>query len=257
MTELAQTYVHLRPYEIDAERINHLGIATQERAIAAARQFYRGNVTIDVRLEEGSARLWVTVAGVLSALNIGYGAVADYKGFKDSIVAICEDARKFGTFVSGAFSKDAAATLSQIYRIERRLKVPGKIKRIIVKLETLENAKLSETELRVQLAEVQQELRQIEKELSPQEVAGLHQVLLHFENAFPLRELPPSQRRLSLPKVAVRTEQPVPLGQELAPYTEPHHLWDVKIDVPGFQTTNLTFHRSVFVPAIGDGGSSA
>jgi hypothetical protein len=166
MAELAQTYMHLRPYDIDLESINRLGTAARERAIAAAQQIYHGNVTIDVRLEDGSAKLWVTVVGVLSALHFGYGMVSDYKGFKESIVAICEDAQKFGTTVSEHFSIDAAATPQQMYRIERRLKVAGKIKRVIAELEKLENAKLSEENLSVQLESVQRNLLQIEKDLS-------------------------------------------------------------------------------------------
>ncbi len=115
MAQLAQAYVHLRPYEIDLETINRLGIASQERAIAAARAIYRGNVTVDVRLEEGSTRFWGTVLGTLGALNIGYGVIANYKGFKDSIIAMSEDAQKFGTVVNEAFTKDAGAQKSQIY----------------------------------------------------------------------------------------------------------------------------------------------
>jgi hypothetical protein len=251
MADLAQTYVHLRPYDVDVEDIRHLGAAAQEHAVAAAREIYRGNVTIDVTLEEGSAKLWVTVAGALTALHISYGIIADYKGFKESIVAICEDAREFGTFVSDRFLKDTAATSAQIYRVERRLKVPGKIRRVIAELERLENANLSEAELSVQLEAVQQMLARIGKELSPQEVAGLHQMLLHFENVKPLKESPPSRHRPRWPRVIIRPEQPAfTFGQQLTPYTESDHVWDADVDVPSFEKVRLTFHQTVFVPAV-------
>ena len=56
MAQLAQVYVHLRPYEINAESINRLGSVAQESVVAAARAIYRGNVTIETELEEGSLR---------------------------------------------------------------------------------------------------------------------------------------------------------------------------------------------------------
>jgi hypothetical protein len=132
------------------------------------------------------------VTGVLTALHIGYGIIADYSGFKESITAICEDARRFGTVVSSHFLQDAAVAPSQVYRVERRLKVPGKIKRVIAELERLDNTKLGEGELAEELHSIQQQLAQIEKELSPQEVDGLHQILRHFETTSPLRVHPKS-----------------------------------------------------------------
>jgi hypothetical protein len=260
VAELAQTYVHLSSYGVDAETINRLGTAAQEHAVAAAREIYRGNVTIDVRLEEGSVRLWVTVYGALSVLHVGYGVIADYKGFKEGIVAICEDAQKFGTFVSDLFLKDAAATPSQIYRVERRRKLPGKIKRVIEELERLENTQLSDTELSARLEAVQQKLVQIERELSSQEVAGLHQMLLHFEKLTPLletltplEELPRSHGRPTLPRVAIRTARPTfSIGRRLIRYTEPQHVWDMDVGASDSDETNQTFHQRVFVQAVDD-----
>jgi hypothetical protein len=112
MAELAQTYVHLRPFDLDPEGIGRLGATAREHAVAAAQEIYHGNVTIDIRLEAGSAKLWSTVTGVFTALHISYGIVANYSGFKESITAVCDDARQFGTFVSGHFLRDAAVTPS-------------------------------------------------------------------------------------------------------------------------------------------------
>jgi len=71
--------VHLRPYELNAEIVERLGASLQERAVVAARRYYRGGVTVDVHIEEGSAKFWITLGGALSALHIGYGIVADYR----------------------------------------------------------------------------------------------------------------------------------------------------------------------------------
>jgi hypothetical protein len=257
MAELAQTYVHLRPYQINVENIDRLGTVAEQRAVTAARQIYRVDVTIDIRLEDGSAKLWVTVVGAVTALHIGYGVVADYKGFKEGIVAICEDARTFGTFVSDHFLEDAGATPSQIYRVERRLKVPGRIKRVIAELERIENAKLSEPDLIAQLESVRQKLAQIEKELSQPEIDGLHQVFLHFENLTPRREQPPSPDRRMLPRIAIRPEQPaIPSGQQLVQYTDLHRVWHAGADHADSRIEGLTFHQRVFVPADDDDGGN-
>ncbi len=135
MAHLAQTYVHLRPYELNAETIQRLGAAIQESAEVAALEFYRGGVTIDVDLEEGSAKFWITVLGALEIAHIAYGTIADYKGFKESIGEMVQDARSFGDFMIEATKQQSKATDKQVFRTERRLQTPGKIKRVTEKLE--------------------------------------------------------------------------------------------------------------------------
>jgi hypothetical protein len=160
MAQLAQTYVHLRPYEITQDKLESLGDAAQEIARNAARDVYGGNVTIDVRLEGGSLKVWMTVVGVLSAIHIGYGTVADYKAFKESIGELCNDARKFGFEVCDAFTDTAGASKRQVFRVEKRLTTPGKIKRLIRKLEAIDQMtdKLSKSEMRRQLASIKRDL---------------------------------------------------------------------------------------------------
>lgn len=70
-----------------------------------------------------------------AALLAIYGGVADYKGFKESIVAMCDDARDFAVDVFGPFSDKAGVPTKDIYRFERRLKTPGKLYRITKRLE--------------------------------------------------------------------------------------------------------------------------
>lgn len=137
MAHLAQTYVHLRPYELNTETIQRLGTAIQESAEVAALKFYRGGVTIDVDLEEGSAKFWITVVGALSAVHVAYGTIADYKGFEESIGEMVQDARSFGNFMIEATKQRSHATDKQVFRTERRLQTPGRIKRVTEKLEKL------------------------------------------------------------------------------------------------------------------------
>jgi hypothetical protein len=250
MPEIAQTYVHLRPYELDSERINQLGYAVQESAIQAAVAVYGGGVNIDVKLEAGSVKGWVTIGGIIGALQVGYGAVADYKGFKESIVEICEDAKKFGTIVSDAFSAKARVSPDSVYRVEKRLKVPGKIKRVFTKMEVLDQmaAKMSASEIAARIAEIEHELQAIEKELTSEEKLGLHQLTLYFEN-LPLFKGHPKEATVpGMAKVALPVPSPVWTSKAVMLYDTAHMssgaALPFEVSVPA-----LSFRNSVFVPA--------
>jgi len=118
----------------------------------------------------------------------------------------------------------------------------------------LENAKLSQADLNTQLGAIRSELEQIEKELSPEEKIGLHELLLHFEKASPLKEQPKPLTRALSPRFALRPEQPSLIldGQQIVPYTEPHHVMGAAV-IPSFDKKEpLTFHKTVFVPPVED-----
>lgn len=70
----------------------------------------------------------------------GTSHIADYKGFKESIVEICEDAKEFAIDVCGPFVKKAGVPKEDVYRFERRLKTPGKLLRISKRLDKLQNS---------------------------------------------------------------------------------------------------------------------
>lgn len=249
MAEIAQTYVHLRPYELNRERIDRLGYAVQESAVEAARIVYGGGVDIEVELEAGSVKGWITVGGILGALHLGYGAVADYKGFKESIVEMCEDAKKFGMIVSEAFTSKAGVSPESVYRVEKRLKVPGKIKRVFTKMEVLDQVagSLNKSELIARMAEIEHDLQSIEKELSAEEKVGLYQMALHFEN-LPLFKTPLRKKFvLDVTKVALPTPRMV-MGAKypLIPSLDVGHTMSgvaIEPSVPA-----LSFRSSVSVP---------
>jgi hypothetical protein len=86
LAQLAQAYVHLKPYHASDRNIRSLGRYAKRVAIKAASEIYGGDVEIEVQLEEGSLRARITVVGTLSVLLGTYSFVANYKGFKESIV---------------------------------------------------------------------------------------------------------------------------------------------------------------------------
>jgi hypothetical protein len=249
MAELAQTYIHLRPYEITRRRLDELGDYVQEIARNAARDVYGGNVTIDVKLEGGSLKVWVTVGGIINGLYIGYGIVADYKGFKEGIVDLCSEARAFGTDVCGAFTQKAGAPKRQIYRVEKRLKAPGKINRLIKKLESLDRMadRLSNAEMRRQLDSVKRDLELLEKDMTSEEIERL-QKTLEFKNLPPLKDLPERRQARDMPKAALRVQDIQP--KMFVPSTGTSLVTSHVVHFPPEQPLQLTYNKRLFVPPV-------
>jgi hypothetical protein len=76
VTQLAQAYIHLKPYSASERKVRSLGQHAKRVAIRAAAEIYGGDVEIEVQIEEGSLITRVTVVG--SILLGAYGFVANY-----------------------------------------------------------------------------------------------------------------------------------------------------------------------------------
>lgn len=158
MANLGQAYIHLKPYEASDQQIRSLGRYAKRAAIKAAAQIYGGNVVVEIELEEGSLIVRATVIG---GIFLGlYSTVADYKGFKESVVELCDDAREFAVDVCAPFVKKAGVAPEDVYRFERRLKTPGKLYRVSRRLEKLEKSvsELSPSAVQKELAKVRADL---------------------------------------------------------------------------------------------------
>jgi hypothetical protein len=202
VAQLAQAYIHLKPYEPSDKRMRMLGRYAKRVAVRAAADIYGGDVEIEVELEEGSLIARITLAGSL-VLNT-YMIVGNYKGFKDSIAAACEDAREFAVDVCDPFVEKAGADTKQVYRFERRLKAPGKIYRLTKRLDKLQKSldSLSPNDVRKELAGLRTEWESLGSHLSQSERELLDPLLKR-------PHLPPPARwpQLELPKVALRTDE--------------------------------------------------
>jgi hypothetical protein len=216
VAQLAQAYLHLKPYKASSRKLRALGKAADILASEAAKRIYDGGVYIDVELEEGSLIVRVTVIGLLTghlALQ-AYGTVADYKGFKDSVVELCDDAQEFAVDVCKPFRKKAGATEEQVYRFERRLKTPGKLNRLAKRLQRLENSvnALSPKDLQKELSEANRELSKIIKDLTPAEVIAVQQGIT-------VKDIPPPSRWPlpvpELPKLAIKEEEQLVFDQKV------------------------------------------
>lgn len=207
MTQLAQAYIHLKPYEASDERVRALGRYAKRVAVKAASEIYGGGVEVEVQLEEGSLRARITVGGFLL---VTYGVIADYNGFKESIVGLCSDAREFAVDVCDPFVSKAGVPAEEVYRFERRLKTPGKLYRLTKRLDKLEKSvdSLSPNAVRRELAGLRAELDSLGKHLSETEREAL-QPMLKRPKLPPPQQWPDPEEA----KVAVRRdddeEQPV------------------------------------------------
>lgn len=56
-------------------------------------EIYGGDILVYVELEEGFFRICIVIVGMI-VFSV-YGVVVNYKGFKESIVVMCEDVCDF------------------------------------------------------------------------------------------------------------------------------------------------------------------
>jgi hypothetical protein len=194
VTNLAQAYIHLKPYPASDRKVRSLGRYAQKVALKAAADIYGGGVEVDIEIEEGSLITRITVVGGL--LLSAYSTIADYKGFKDSVVEMCDDAREFAVDVCNPFVKKAGVPNEDVYRFERRLKTPGRLYRLSKRLEKLEHSvnELSPRAIQKELASLRAELDAATKDLSASDtdkiLAGLKRPKLPPPEKWPIPEEP-------------------------------------------------------------------
>ncbi|MFG1306152.1 hypothetical protein V5F34_18690 [Xanthobacter autotrophicus] len=134
MLEIAQGYIHFETLGALRDR-KAIGdsIFAQSRDLAA--QIYQFEVEIEVRIEPGSVRSWITARAKTGLVILQI--VSIYSGFKDSIKEMYSDARYFSEKVN-EFSKNAFdANDASVIRKERRTKFSGKIYRIKQRVDKL------------------------------------------------------------------------------------------------------------------------
>lgn len=193
MTEIAEAYFHFRRVDLSPDQLQKLGDAASELSAVTAIGLFPPETIIDVRLEQGSLKGWVTLIGALTV----YGHIADYKGFKESIAEIVSDGRAFSDAISRQVSSRKELEGSFIYRQERRTKTPGKIKRIIQKREWLDAHKFQLTKADIARLnyEIERLLQSALSDIEPGERASLRKILGEEEPHLPPSDAP----RFALP----------------------------------------------------------
>ena len=130
MTRLAETYLRL-DIRLAEPEILELRAYLQERAFTFAEGLFGQAPEVAVRVEEGSITVRLIVAGVLIT------GISQYGSFRSGMDYLVKDAGKFSERVLQGV-KNSGVSEAEIGRFERRLGTPGKIQRIIRRLNRLE-----------------------------------------------------------------------------------------------------------------------
>ncbi len=166
MTKLSEAYIHLKVdaslYELEAVQ-EYLSFIGNKYAL----ELYGQELDIQVRVEEGSLKAWVTAAGII------YAGVAGYGSFRSGIDHLANDAKVFGEIVSSSFIEEAKIDKEKVYRVERRLGVPGKIKRLLTKINRLERANYTNSIVQKELGGLREEIQEIVNQIDSEKDAEL------------------------------------------------------------------------------------
>src|SRR5258708_6117312 len=203
MAQLAEAYIHLRPFYISAERLEELGRATDEFARAAALRIYSQPIEIEVELIEGT--LWGKIKVTGQVFVTTTAVYASYAGALDTTERLCKQANLFGDYVCSSFIKEAGVTPQQVARVERRTKTPGKLLRALRRLEQLDKAAatMSKEAIEGELHKATAQLSGAIHDLSPEEAKILEKGL-SFKNLPPLTDWPKKDTQVvEMPKVGV------------------------------------------------------
>lgn len=131
MSRLAQTYIHLRPFN-PGRNASYYADLLQARATVTARDLFGADVHLNIDVELGSLRAWATVLGTL---YVGIGQYGDFRSGVDNLV---NDSRRLSQAVSEGFLQDVHVSPAEVYRVERRLEDPGRLRRLLREFEALE-----------------------------------------------------------------------------------------------------------------------
>jgi hypothetical protein len=203
MARIAQAYFHFHT-RLSEKALRKFGRQIDRVARRAAIKNFDGSVLIEVEIEEGSLIGRVTAVATILALYTGL--ISNYKGVKDSVREMCEDARSFGADVCTKAIKLAQINEKQVYRIERRTKTVGKLGRLLSDVERLENSvdDLSPAQLKKELRRLNHGLQMISKDIGSKEREALGNILNHTK-------LPPPSKwprgDIDEPKALLKPEQ--------------------------------------------------
>lgn len=177
MTTLAQTYLHFKANasheDLEVARTYFLYVA----ALSAAEHF-KSEVALQLRVEEGSLKGWITVVGAM------YAGICAYGSFREGIDYLVKDGKEFSDYVIKRTISDVVAPAGSLVRAERRSGVPGQISRLLPLIDKAAaefrggNAIAGKS----QLDQIRSQLDRIEAELT---VAGELDALDQLRNSIP------------------------------------------------------------------------
>lgn len=154
---LCESYIFVEDYDLTQEKKALFEAQLLDYAKSRAPIFFGSDVQIESEAIEGSLKLKVTVVATLTNLFIFYGSI------RQSIDYLYKDAQT----VASAFITEsmfvARVKSNEVSRTEVRTGVPGALKRVIAKIDTLEkdSKTISPDDFSAELAGIRAELARI------------------------------------------------------------------------------------------------
>jgi hypothetical protein len=201
MTKIAETYFRLdiRLAKKDQEAFRAF---FQQKAEAYADGLFHQKPEFAIYVEDGSTKTWIVVGGSL------YAAIAGYGSFRSGIDYAVQDARTFSERVFGDV-RNSGISDDRIRRLERRLGVPGKLQKLMQRVDRLEHQgrDLSRDEYKDEVRAIRERMLRILQEIDSEKDAAL--VLENIPTAI-RADIPnrvPAPPVISHPRVALRPEE--------------------------------------------------
>lgn len=201
MAKLAQTYLHLKVYA-SKEQLAQARDYFEYIAALSALEHFRREVDLEFRVEDGSLKGWLTVVGGL------YAGVCNYGSFREGVDYAVKDARAFSEFVIERVKNETEMPKGALYRVERRLGLPGRIQRLYPMLDETTNLIRDghNTPAKERLKEVEEQIRNIAAELDESEDEKILEALkdsipepLRRRLPEPSPPIPPSVAQVMIP----------------------------------------------------------
>lgn len=182
MSKLAETYLHL-DINLDETEKSKLKNYLLSKAPIYSEGFFNQELEFAIYVEDGSVKIWLAAAGAL------YAGIASYGSFRTGIDYLVKDAQAISERLFEDV-KQSGISYQQVTNFQRRLGVPGQIKRVLQKIKRLEKngQSLSKENYKIHMQSISGALERISKNLDHQQDLQL------------LRENIPQQLRASIPK---------------------------------------------------------
>ncbi|MFT0138966.1 hypothetical protein ACEK07_22750 [Alcanivoracaceae bacterium MT1] len=167
MSKLSETYIHL-DLNLDESGKSKLKEYLSNKAPLYAEGIYSQELEFAVYIEDGSLKVWLATAGII------YAGVAGYGSFRSGIDYLIKDARAISERVFEDV-RQSGVPQDRVISFQRRLGVPGQIKRVLSETRKLERESfnLSAEERSLRLVSIRRAMERISKNLDHQEDADL------------------------------------------------------------------------------------
>jgi hypothetical protein len=198
VTLIAQAYLHLKPLDESELTLEHALEVLDAVATRAALEVY-DLVDLDLIVEEGSKKLWA------GAIAIG-AFLSHYGSIREGLDYLINDARRFGEVVTSSFVEEARIPSECVYRKERRLGVPGRLRRALNELNALsQQPDASSAQIRAVSEQIEGILRDVDE---PADQLAVRQGLPAPDRPTPGRLPDPSRDALPAYVMEIVRERP-------------------------------------------------